>query len=97
MYLEVVDDFVVYWLPQMTGSDYNLISFVGFEEDDIYNQKFGLDLVNASGDSVGEMFRVIMVWKPVSEMVQVKEQVLPVFERPNVMPYVVEWGGVKLD
>lgn len=53
-------------------------------------------MVNASGDSVGEMFRVIMVWKSVNEMVQVKEQVLPVFERPNAIPYVVKWGGVKM-
>ena len=91
-----VHDFVVYWLPRMNDSEYNLITFVGMDENDLYNQKFGLSLMDENNTQVGESFRVIMVYKPVDSKINITEQELIRFDRPVNEPYIIEWGGVEL-
>lgn len=91
-----VHDFVVYWLPRMNDSKYNLITFVGMDENDLYNQKFDLSLMDENNTQVGESFRVIMVYKPVNSKINITEQELTRFDRPVNKPYIIEWGGVEL-
>ena len=92
-----VHDFVVYWLPQMNENEYNLISFTGFDENDDYNKTYNLDLLDENGNSVGEKFRVIMIWTSLNHKINIEEQELPVFNRPIDKPFMVEWGGQELD
>lgn len=80
------NDFIVYWLPQMQGNNYNLITFVNEE----YAERVRLR-VDPTPDSV---IRVLMVYKPLSKYVEVEPQELRPVERSGFT--VVEWGGMEL-
>lgn len=80
------NEFIVYWLPQMEGNPYNLITF----QQDAYTETVGLEVTPAP-DSV---LRVFMVYKPLREPLPVKEPALPSFTRKGFT--VVEWGGTAL-
>jgi len=93
---EEIHDFVVYWLPRMNQNEYNLIQFTGMNGNDKYNDDFELHLMK-DGNDVGQKFRVIMLWKPMNNNVEIKEQSLPHFERPDDEPYIIEWGGSEVN
>lgn len=80
------NEFIVYWLPVMQENKYNLITFAGEE----YKNLAQLN-INPKPDSI---LRIMMVFKPLNEFVNVDEQELNPFVRNGFT--VVEWGGTKL-
>lgn len=80
------NEFIVYWLPQMQGSRYNLISF----QTEAYENAARLD-ISPKPDSV---LRIFMAFMPLDEFAEVPEQKLSTFERNGFT--VVEWGGTKV-
>lgn len=81
------NEFIVYWLPLMQESAYNLISFQG----DIYEESAKLD-ITPRPDSV---LRVFMAWKSVEEPEEIAAQTFEPFVREGFS--VVEWGGCKVE
>ena len=81
------NEFIVYWLPQMEGNPYNLISFQG----DDYTDSVVLT-IDPAPDS---LLRVFMAWKALEEPIDVETQVLEPFQREGFT--VVEWGGTKVN
>ena len=80
------NEFIVYWLPQMQESPYNVISF----QTEAYTNAFGLH-VDPAPDTV---IRVFMTWQPVNSYRELPAQELTAPEREGFT--VVEWGGTKL-
>lgn len=80
------NEFMVYWLPQMQGNPYNLISF----QSDAYTDHAKLT-VEPKPDAV---LRVYMAWKPLDKPVEIEPQELTTLERTGFT--VVEWGGTKV-
>ncbi len=80
------NEFIIYWLPQMEGNAYNLISF----QQEAYTDAAVLQ-IDPAPDS---LLRVFMAWKALETPVELPAQVLPSFERVGFT--VVEWGGVCL-
>ena len=80
------NEFIVYWLPQMEQSPYNLIAF----QQEAYTEAAKLT-VTPTPDSI---LRVFMTWKPLEKPVDIPAQELPTFERHGFT--VVEWGGAEI-
>lgn len=87
------EEFIVYWLPKLQGSEYNLIRF---EDLDVIEKD--MPLAFSSNGSVVEPDTLIRVWmsyKPLSAEVEVPEQELvPAASRRGFT--VVEWGGSEV-
>lgn len=83
---EEANEFIVYWLPEMQGNPYNLISF----QTDAYTDNAALT-VTPEPDTI---LRVYMAWKPLTESMEIEPQELSSVERNGFT--VVEWGGVKV-
>ncbi|MBQ1478271.1 MAG: hypothetical protein IIZ33_09005 [Erysipelotrichaceae bacterium] len=81
-----INDFIVYWLPYLEESPYNLISF----KNDVYDKLSDLE-VTPKPDSI---LRVYMVFQGTDEEVEGKELEIQPFERKGFT--VVEWGGTRL-
>ena len=82
-----INDFIVYWGPQLTESPYNLIKF----ENTSYTDIAKMDIA-PNPDS---LIRVFMIWKPCSEYVDIPEQNLGKTPLRNGYT-IVEWGGSKI-
>lgn len=67
------NEFIVYWYPLMKDNPYNLIHFAGKE----YTDAAPLT-ITPTPDS---LLRVFMVYKPVTEKIEIPEQSLASFER----------------
>ncbi len=80
------NDMIVYWLPYMENSPYNLVSFVGTAYTDVAKLT-----ITPKPDS---MLRVFMIFKKLEAPVSVKPQVLEPFKRKGFT--VVEWGGTEI-
>lgn len=80
------NEFIVYWLPRMQKNKYNLIHFAGKE----YTDNAKLEAI-PKPDSV---LRVFMVFKPLNNKINIKEQAIKPFIRKGFT--VVEWGGTEL-
>jgi hypothetical protein len=80
------NEFIVYWYPVMQKNKYNLVYFAG--EEYIKEAKL---TITPTPDS---MLRVFMIFKPLEEKIEIKEQKLEKFEREGFS--VVEWGGMKV-
>ena len=80
------NEFIVYWLPRMEQSPYNLIAF----QQETYTEAAKLT-VTPTPDSI---LRVFMAWKPLEKPVDIPAQTLPIFERRGFT--VVEWGGAEV-
>ena len=81
------NEFIVYWLPQMEGNTYNLITF----QTDAYTDNAVLD-VDPTPDS---MLRVFMVFKALDKPIEIEEPEIVTFERHGFC--VIEWGGSELN
>lgn len=81
------NEFIIYWLPQMEGNAFNLISF----QQAAYTDSAEL-YIEPAPDSI---LRVFMVWKPISEPIEIAPQELTEFQRFGFT--VVEWGGAKVN
>lgn len=77
------NEFIVYWLPQMQGNPYNLITF----QQACYTGHAVLQ-ITPEPDSV---LRVFMVYKPLAEYMEIPGQILSGIAREGFT--VVEWGG----
>ena len=82
------NEFIMYWLPKLEQSKYNYIYFNTLEE---VNADMPIE-VNPKPDT---MIRIIMEYKPLSEPINVKEQVIITPERKGFT--LVEWGGTKIN
>ena len=80
------NEFIIYWLPKMEQSEYNLISF----QEEAYTDNAVLT-VTPEPDC---MIRVFMAWMPLEEAVDIAPQELSAPERNGFT--VVEWGGTKV-
>ena len=78
------NEFIVYWLPRMQDNAYNLITFQTTD----YENTAELT-ITPQPDSV---LRVFMVWKPLTEAVEVETPEEPTGFARNGFA-VVEWGG----
>ena len=76
------EEFIVYWLPQMEGNEWNLIRFESIEEQ---NENMPLNITPIP-DTV---IRVMMDWKSIDEPINIPEQQLTTPERNGFT--VVEW------
>lgn len=79
------NDFIVYWLPEMQQNPYNLITFATDEYEEIAPLE-----ISPKPDSI---LRVHMVYKALTEPVEIPEQTLLPFTRRGFT--VVEWGGTR--
>ena len=80
------NEFIIYWLPQMQGSAYNLISF----QTDAYTDNAKL-ILSSEPDT---LIRVFMAWKAVDQPIEIEPQTIVTPERIGFT--VVEWGGCKV-
>ena len=80
------NEFIVYWLPRMEPSPYNLISF----QAEAYTDHARL-AISPEPDS---LLRVFMAWKPLEAPADLPPQELPAFARTGFT--VVEWGGAEV-
>ena len=80
------NEFIVYWLPQMEGNAWNLISF----QDAAYTNRARLELSPAPDT----LIRVFMAWKAADAPVEMEAQALLAPERNGFS--VIEWGGAKI-
>lgn len=80
------NEFIIYWLPQMEESPYNLIAF----QDTAYTENAVLS-VEPVPDTV---IRVFMAWRPLDTPVDIAPQTLNAPAREGFT--VVEWGGAQV-
>ena len=80
------NEFIIYWLPQMEHSPYNLITF----QTEAYTETAKLH-ISPAPDS---LLRVFMVWKPLEGPIDIPAQEL--YSPPRTGFTAVEWGGKKL-
>lgn len=82
------DAFIMYWLPLMEESKYNVITFQTAAYEDVSGLK-----IDPKPDTV---IRVNMLWYPVNTYVDMKPQDLEVINPSERKGFtVVEWGGEK--
>lgn len=82
------DAFIMYWLPLMEESKYNVITFQTAAYEDVSGLK-----IDPKPDTV---IRVNMLWYPVNTYVDMKPQDLDVINPSERKGFtVVEWGGEK--
>ena len=81
------NEMMVYWLPQMEGNPYNLISF----QEETYTNGARLT-VTPEPDAV---LRVFLAWKPLDAPVDIPPQSLTAPERIGFT--LVEWGGAQVN
>ena len=80
------NEFIIYWLPRMQGSAYNLISF----QKESYTDNAVLT-VEPAPDTV---LRVFMAYQPLDYPIRVLPQKLETTERTGFT--LVEWGGAEI-
>ena len=80
------NEFLIYWLPKMEGSAYNLLSF----QTERYTDHARLT-VTPQPDTV---LRVFLAWKALEEPVDVEPQTLTAPDREGFT--LVEWGGCQV-
>ncbi len=82
------NEFIIYWLPRLESSPYNLIYFKTIAEQDKNMPLY----ISPKPDTV---IRVMMAFKNLKEPIEVEEQILPETPQRNGFT-VVEWGGTDL-
>ena len=81
------EEFIVYWLPQMEGNEWNLIRFETKAEQD---ENMPLN-ITPTPDTV---IRVMMDWKVIDEPIDIPEQQLSTPERTG-FTVVERWGSPR--
>ena len=80
------DEFIIYWLPELEGNPYNLLSF----QTEAYTDSAGLT-IDPAPDT---LIRVFLAWKGLDAPVEVEPQKLPAPERAGFT--AEEWGGAEV-
>lgn len=83
---EEANEFIIYWLPQMQESAYNLIAFQG----EAYTNSARLTIT----PTPDTLIRVFMAWTPLDAPVELAPQALTAPARSGFT--AVEWGGAKV-
>ena len=84
-----MEEFIIYWLPKLEASPYNLVRFETREE---IEKNMPLDISPTPKTTI----RIMMDFKPLENPIDVPEQILP--ETPARDGFtVVEWGGSELE
>ena len=83
---EEMNEFIVYWLPQLEKNAYNYITF----QTEVYENTWKLN-VNPTPDT---MIRIFMTWYGLENPIEVEEPTLTKGERNGYT--LVEWGGVEI-
>ena len=81
------NEFIIYWLPKMEHNKYNYIRFDTLEN---INSYMPLEI----SPKPETLIRVYMMYKPLDNYKEVKEQTLTKVERKGYT--VVEWGGSEI-
>jgi hypothetical protein len=81
------NEFIMYWLPQMENNTYNLVHFSTSE----YESEVQME-INPSPET---LIRIMMVWSPLNEMMEIPRQDLTKLMKQRIGFTVVEWGGKK--
>jgi len=81
------NDFIVYWAPDMSENNYNLITFQG----DAYTDDARLTITPEPDSTL----RVFMVYQPLVEYMDIPEQKLEQWGRTGYS--LVEWGGAMIN
>ena len=81
------NDFITYWLPQMQGNPWNIISF----KTDEYEEAVGLTVDPAPVNKI----RVLMLWYPWISKINYTEPTLKPVVVDRTQPTIVEWGGLR--
>jgi hypothetical protein len=79
-------DFITFWGPRLRKNKYNLIRF----ETAAYDKALPLTISPAPESSQ----RIMMVYKPLNESIDIKPQTLKPFTRKGYT--VIEWGGMQM-
>lgn len=79
------NEFIMYWLPILEKNKKSLVYFELTKQREAFNKL----IINPTPDS---LLRVAIHVKKVDKKVNIKEEVLPLFERTGFT--AVEWGGV---
>ena len=87
------EEFIVYWLPKLEASPYNLIKF---EDSNTIENDMPLEIYSDGSQIIPDTtIRVLMMYRPLSEPIKIPEQELaPTSARTGFT--VVEWGGTEL-
>ena len=81
------EEFIIYWLPKLQENEYNYIRFASIDE---INENMPLEF----SQEPDTLIRVVMIYKGLSEPINVKEQQLEKVERKGFV--AVEWGGSEI-
>lgn len=81
-----INEFIIFWLPQMADNSYNIIKF----QDLAYTNDAKLTVIPKEDT----MIRVFMTWYPSEKPLDIKEQKLVTMKRQGFT--VVEWGGARI-
>lgn len=82
------NEFIMYWLPKLESNEYNYIRFATNEEID-NNMPLSIE------PKPDNIIRIMMLYKPLNQYIQVKEQKLMTPSSRSGFT-VVEWGGSEL-
>ncbi len=82
------NEFIIYWLPKMENSPYNLIHFSTTQ----YEEMAKLNIT----PTPETLIRVMMVFKPLDNPIKIKKQNLNSMSKKRKGFTVVEWGGHPL-
>lgn len=83
------NEFIIYWLPHLESSPYNLIHFSTTEYEEMAKLR-----ISPEPETV---IRVMMVFQPMDTLRSVKSQDLSKLGKKRKGFTVVEWGGKKID
>lgn len=83
-----INEFIIYWLPQLENNNYNLIHFSSEE----YESSAKLE-ITPEPDTI---IRVMMVFQSLDEYVEIPKQNLDLLRKERIGFTVVEWGGTEL-
>jgi hypothetical protein len=83
-----MNEFIIYWMPLMENNPYNLIHFSTTQYEEMAEL-----IIDPKPETI---IRVMMVWKPLSEEIDIKNQDIQSLAKTRKGYTVVEWGGKKL-
>ena len=80
------NEFIIYWLPEMQGNSYNIITF--------HTEDYALSVPLEVSPAPDTQIRVFMTFEVSEEKVEIPPQKLPHYERNGFT--LVEWGGSEV-
>lgn len=82
------NEMIVYWLPRMQVNAFNLIHF----QTDQYAQEVPLNIEPKPDTQI----RIMMLFQPLDEFIEIREQILPENPVERKGFTLVEWGGSEI-